>query len=556
MALVVGSNSVSLNIQKNLNRSSVVQNEVMQRLSSGLRINSTKDDAAGLQISNRLTSQVNGLNVATQNAYDGISIAQVAEGALNESSNILHRMRDMALQAANGVYSDQDRSAMEQEISQLKKELNRISDTTSFGKRKLLNGTFGTEQFQVGSGAFEVIGMSLNSFHSSDMGFNNYRMQENLGNTTTVTVTNSPAPPIDVTGFGGISFTTPPTNTLSAAANVNLSIDGILGKTDFVIANNASAKDVANAINQFESKTGVEAHAQTKVVLNAFPFPTGPITDVTGSYVFNEPAEMSFELRGRNVLPEHTSVIRAVISDTEDMQPLVIAVNQAFNTTGISAQKTESGGLALISKDGENIQIENVFIAFTDAADTAADIHVNGSTYGVYDESFSPADAIVDMPARPMLFNGGVPGFYETNATFTGAIELSADHAFSITSDTPGIAQGSNLEQLSDFETVEELNVAKQLQAQRATFAIDAGLTYIDKQRSQLGAVQNRFSNTIANLQNISENLSVSRSRIQDADFALETANITKVQILQQASTSVLAQANEIPQAALDLMGL
>ena len=170
MALSIQTNATSLNAQRQLGHTQKAVSTSMERLSSGLRINSAKDDAAGLQISNRLTSQINGLGVAARNANDGVSLAQTAEGALQESTNILHRMRDLALQASNGTYSNSDRTAIQEEVGQLQSELDRISETTSFGDRKLLDGSFGSNSMQVGAKSFETINISLGSFGADDIG--------------------------------------------------------------------------------------------------------------------------------------------------------------------------------------------------------------------------------------------------------------------------------------------------------------------------------------------------------------------------------------------------
>lgn len=169
MALTVNTNIASLNTQRNLNTSSKALDTSLQRLSTGSRINSAKDDAAGLQIANRLTSQVNGLGVAVRNANDGISLAQTAEGALQQSTNILQRMRDLSLQSANGSNSDSERSALNAEVAQLTKELDRISNTTTFGGRKLLDGSFGTTSFQVGAAANEMISVGISEMSSSSL---------------------------------------------------------------------------------------------------------------------------------------------------------------------------------------------------------------------------------------------------------------------------------------------------------------------------------------------------------------------------------------------------
>jgi len=189
MALTVNTNIPSLNTQRNINNTSNALNTSMQRLSTGSRINSAKDDAAGLQISNRLANQINGLNVATRNANDGISLAQTAEGALQQSTNILSRIRDLAIQSANGSNSDADRAALQKEVSAQQAELTRIAETTTFGGRKLLDGSFGTSSFQVGSNAYETIDVSLKSAASNKIGA--YQLNSNGGSTVTASLSNA-----------------------------------------------------------------------------------------------------------------------------------------------------------------------------------------------------------------------------------------------------------------------------------------------------------------------------------------------------------------------------
>ncbi|TWX63648.1 flagellin, partial [Colwellia hornerae] len=206
MALSVVTNTSSLNAQRNLTKSGQGLATSMERLSSGMRINSAKDDAAGLQISNRLTSQINGLGVAQRNANDGISMAQTAEGAMQASTDILQRMRELALQSANGSNSSEDREAMQKEVSALQSELTRISDTTSFGGQKLLDGTFGTKNFQVGANANETISMTMGSTAAEDIGANGASVDG----------------AISITGLGGITATTAPTSVVGDSLDVNV----------------------------------------------------------------------------------------------------------------------------------------------------------------------------------------------------------------------------------------------------------------------------------------------------------------------------------------------
>jgi flagellin len=389
MALTVNTNVASLNTQRNLSVSSKGLDVSLQRLSTGFRINSAKDDAAGLQISNRLSAQVSGLNVATRNANDGISLAQTAEGALQQSTNILQRMRDLSLQSANGSNGAGERKALNQEVTQLKNELDRISNTTSFGGKKLLDGSFGTAAFQVGAAANETISVSLSDAGSTTLK-GDFFTQSGAAFAGTATASGSFSIAITTTGTAG-GVTT----------------------VKFDVASGATAASVeelaVKAVN--DSNTGVFAYSSSGI---------------------------------------------NVVSQYNDSTP------PANNLTGIVVTQTAATGIT-----------------------------------------------------------GG--------AGVTGAT----------------VATTSDINSL-DITTAEG--------AQKAVLVVDQALNTIDSQRASLGAVQNRFDNTISNLQNISENASAARSRIRDTDFARETSELTKNQILQQAGTAILAQANQLPQAVLSLL--
>lgn len=386
MALTVNTNVASLNTQRNLNNSSNSLTTSMQRLSTGSRINSAKDDAAGLQIANRLTSQVNGLGVAVKNSNDGISMAQTAEGALQQSTNLLQRMRDLALQSSNGSNSDSERKALNSEVSELKKELDRISNTTTFGGKKLLDGSFDTTTFQVGSAANETISVKIDE----------------------------------------------------------MSTDSLKGKS-------------------FEGSVAAAAGTASA---------SGEVT-ITGTYDGE-----SFTVK--TTIASGTTAAAAT-------QQIATAINDA--NVGLGAFVTEGGDTKIMSgldKDGA----ANALTALTVSA----------------------------------LPTGLTAGAAYTAATAATETKIS------------GI----------DVSTVKG--------SQTAVMVIDQAIQKIDAQRADLGAVQNRFENTIGNLQNISENVSAARGRIQDTDFAAETANLSKNQILQQAGTAILAQAKQLPQAVLSLL--
>ncbi len=490
MALSVITNTSSLNAQRNLSASGSDLATSMQRLSSGMRINSAKDDAAGLQISNRLTSQINGLGVAQRNANDGISMAQTAEGAMQESTSILQRMRDLALQSANGSNSAADREALQKEVGQLQTELTRIAETTSFGDTQLLDGTFGTKSFQVGANANETISLGLSSIAADDIGTKRQDLQ-------------------GATGFGQVvaAVDDAAANTANGVTATVFSITGKSGEAvDVNIGLNASAASAAASINAESAETGVTADARSQAQLSGF-----------------SAGQTSFQLNG--------STISANAEGATDYSSIASAINEKTSSTGVSATVTDDG-VVLTDETGADIKIEDV---------TGGSVTVTGMNYA----------GEVNSAGAVTLAGGATAG---DSTTITGTVRLNSTESFSTISDTTTVAAATTAA-TSTSVNVDEVDLATQDGAQSALDIIDGAIAQIDSQRADLGAIQNRFDHTISNLANIQENVSASRSRIQDTDFATETAQMTKNQILQQAGTSILAQANQLPQAALSLIG-
>jgi flagellin len=492
MALSVVTNTSSLNAQRNLTKSGEGLATSMQRLSSGMRINSAKDDAAGLQISNRLTSQINGLGVAQRNANDGISMAQTAEGAMQESTSILQRMRDLALQSANGSNSASDREALQKEVSQLQTELTRIADTTSFGDTQLLDGSFGTRSFQVGANANETISLGLSSVKAADIGTN----KADLFSTS-------------VGGLGQVAAATG-TADISGGNNVAASSYDITGKSgetiNLPIIDDEEASSIASKFNAVTGDTGITADARTQVELSG-------LTAV---------GNVSFTLNG------------SVISATADLNELANAINEKSGQTLVAATISDAGNLMLTDETGADITIEN----FKEAGGTGT-VTVKGVAY----------DGTVSTISNDL---GAATG--TDSAVIGGSLRLNSTESYAVTGNDTSLASATTA-QVSTLNAVGTVDINSQEGAQNALDVIDGAISQIDSQRATLGAIQNRFSHTISNLANIQENVSASRSRIQDTDFAIETANMTKNQILQQAGTSILAQANQIPQAAISLIG-
>ena len=485
MALSVNTNISSLNAQRNLTKSGNGLATSMQRLSSGMRINSAKDDAAGLQISNRLTSQITGLAVAQRNANDGISMAQTAEGAMQASTDILQRMRELALQSANGSNSDEDRGALQKEVAALQEELTRIAETTSFGGQKLLDGSFGSKAFQVGANANETISMTMNNIAADALGSEVYASEGTLGGGLT----------------SGAAL-----NAITANATLVIASDGgnstATGDIDY--ADDASSKTIAAEINTATSASNVDVKAAVEntvvVSFSANTLGEDIAVDVGGQTInisdFNQ-GDLT-ALVGKINDNANTGVTASV--DPNDSSKMVLTSDDDITVT-LDSVTTVAGTMNLTTNDGSNIAA-----AAEGAQQIALGEVVLSSKEGF---SFSAANA-------------------ELFATTAGNSSLSS---------------------------VDRIDLGTQDGSQSAIEVIDAALASIDDSRASLGAIQNRFSHTISNLANIQENVSASRSRIQDTDFAVETAVMTKNQILQQAGTSILAQANQIPQAAISLLG-
>ncbi|QKE63055.1 flagellin [Aquipseudomonas campi] len=535
MALTVNTNVASLNTQRNLNTSAKGLDTSLQRLSTGFRINSAKDDAAGLQISNRLTSQINGLNVATRNANDGISLSQTAEGALQQSTGILQRMRDLALQSANGSNGATERAALQGEVSQLQQELDRIAETTTFGGRKILDGTFGSQSFQVGANAFETISVSVGAASASRIGASRFN-----SSVASDTDAQSGLAASQITGFADLT-STDIGYASSPASTDGLTIKGKLGTASISLADGSSARELSNAVNGASGSTGVTSAARTVVRLQQDSDGGGfTNTDVEGN--------ISFTLYGSNNAEEDDGVaISVAMTDWKDLSGVADAINKETGRTGISARVTNSGALEMVSERGDNIVIDGY--TASDAAGAAVTAELQSMAFNGDNGVADTEDASDTVGAAQALAGTGADG-----AVAVGQVRFESADSFEVenfdTIDTT--IQAASV--FSTLESVDEIDIGTAIGAQNALGIVSAAISNIDSQRAQLGAVQNRFENTISNLQNISENASAARSRIRDTDYAAETSELTKNQILQQAGTAILAQANQLPQAVLSLL--
>ncbi|OZY42388.1 hypothetical protein CJF43_08270 [Pseudomonas fragi] len=677
MALSVNTNVTSQTVQKNLNKAGDSLSTSMTRLSSGLKINSAKDDAAGMQIANRLTSQTKGMTVAIANANNGSSIAQTAEGAMQESTNILQRLRELALQSANGDKSDADRASLQQEFTAKTGELTRIAQTTTFGGRNLLDGSFTNQSFQVGADANQTISFGMTDISAtglkgsySEASVAGAKMQ-NLsattvgsvltGTATTTTTTTlaartgsaqtglqtggsatastfvagdkmtvngkdvaltagmkgaelatainaadstvtasfdnatgmmslSSASTIALTG-SGVAKAGLPTGIAAVATATGSGVDSlktggtsVLAATDKITINNKavavldgmSGDDLASAIESadsnvtasFEPTTGVMTLTSASAIavggadagkagLNAITSPqtTAATSGAPLSSKSAMGAEGGISINGNSVVWSATETVEQVL-------------NKMSAVVGIkSATINDEGRIELASKDGSDIKLANSkggslaqlgLAAGTSQAKLTADTSIELNGVEVKFKKGDTTDTIVSS------INSASTGV-TASKNDDGTLKLFSNKDITIKDGSAGTgltalglataAQGTGKTSATTVETtVSDLSILSAADSQRTVQALADAIQQIDTQRSALGAVQNRFTSTVANLQSISENSTAALGRVQDTDFASEAAELTKQQTLQQASTAILSQANQLPSAVMKLL--
>ena len=492
MSLYINTNHSSLNAQRKLGSASHALSTSFERLSSGLRINGAKDDAAGLSITTRLTAQVNGLNQAVRNGNDGISLAQTAEGALNETTNILQRIRELAVQSANATNNDNDRGSLQAEVDQLKQELDRIAETTNFNGNKVLDGTFLVRDLQVGANVDETISVSLGGASTTDLARQaRYGSEERVVGIQTVTGVGTIGGDLEITGYLG-----------SATIRSTVSADDQFS----TVLNQDSAVAKATAINASFDSTGVRAIVgETQ-------------TTISGAVLGGTLDETNF------ITVNGEKISGFVVEENDASGVLIDAINAESSKTGIVASLSAESQLTLTASDGRNVEI-----------------------------NFSTGDAAV------IAGNSGFASNSVVNTGFTliatGSIELQSDELFEISAGGSQIGFSTGVFGVNSDFAVRSVDISSQRGAVVALDIIDLALEDVSASRADLGALQNRLASTINNLSTTSENLSASRSRILDADFAQETAQLSRNQIIQQAGVSILAQANQQPQVALALLG-
>lgn len=489
----INTNIGAIQAQSNMTRVNNEFNQAMSRLSSGLRINAAKDDAAGMAIAEKMTSQIRGLNQAVRNATDGKSLVDTTEGAHVEVSNMLQRLRELSVQSANDTNTSADRGSIMAEANQLVSEINSVSQNTTFNGMKVLDGSFTGMTFQLGADAGQVLNVDVDSAAATDIGAHTVRTKVSLA--------------------AGAADT-------GIAAGTTLNITGYAGSSTITTTAGQSAKSLAAEVNSVSAATGVEASAVSKAKLSGF----------------SAQSTVTFSVNG-------TSIGNVNISDVGDLRGLRDAINTQSGQTGVTAKMGASNGEIILSDQaGEDIAITGYDTGVDDTTLTVTSLNSDetaaGATAGVH------VTTLIDT-TTPI-----------TSAHISGQVELTSTKSFSVGASVV-VAGESFFESAANSATLESvaaIDLTTQIGASRAINVIDVALQKVNQARSDLGAVSNRLDSTISNLTNITVNVESARSGVMDADFAKESSALARGQILSQAATAMLAQANSSQQNVLSLL--
>jgi len=562
MAQVINTNIMSLNAQRQLSKSQGAQNEAMERLSSGLRINSAKDDAAGLAISTSMQSQIRGINQAVRNSNDGISMSQTAEGSMDEMTNILQRMRELAVQAANDTNSEGNRASIQEEINQLYDELDRISNTTQFNGLNLLDGSTGSTTLQIGANSGQTLTFEVESVSTAALGLDGGVNKGDL-NGGRVTSTGLAAGSVAI---NGVDISTIDVDggavAMERAINLETGASGVVADAYNVVQGKSHD---ANGVALSGITTGLQfsVGAEDPITLGATSSMEGLAESINrdvpglsavvgqdGGIILSNDTGLAITVAGPNIADAGLTAMTY-----EGYLGLTSQDNKPINIgAGSKGVESDTKILGFMKTNGSAVSGEAATAVAIDELDK---LSINGvdlklSASATIEDKIAAINKLTEKTGVSASAGTTADSILYTNAS--GGDILIASNADTEALKTAALAKigvidlgGSVVDELG-------LGVSTMKKAVRSLDKIDNALQQISATRAGLGAIQNRLGSTISNLENVSQNLSASNSRIQDADFAAETSKMSKAQILQQAGTSMLTQANASTQNVLSLL--
>ena len=494
---MINTNTGALTAQANLAKASSQFDTAMTRLSSGLRINSAKDDAAGMAIAGKMTSQIMGMNQAVRNANDGKSLVDTTESAHAESFNMLQRLRELAVQSTNDTNSASNRGNIMAEANQMIAEMNSISENTTWNGLKVIDGSFTGKQLQIGADSGQTMTLDIDSTSARDIGVHTVN--------SAVSLNSDPAGSTTDTGI---------------AVGTTISIAGPEGSSDILTTAGQSAKDMADQVNSVSASTGVSASAVT----------TAKLSDMAAA------STVTFEIND-------VAIGNVNISDVNDMRGLRDAINDVSGRTGVTATMGDTNGeVILTDRNGDDIGITNYDTGVNDTTLKMTALNADGTASGAVADTHTTTFTDTITPI--------------TASFVSGQIEMSSTKMFSVAS-TNVVAGDSFFEatdSYADLDTVAEIDLTTSEGAAAAIKVLDGALEKLTQSRSNLGAVSNRLDSTVNNLTNVTVNIESSRSAIMDADFSAESTNLARSQVLSQAATAMLAQANSTSKNVMSLL--
>jgi flagellin len=580
MALVINTNVASLNTQRQLMQSGQSLDQATERLSSGNRINSAKDDAAGLAIANRMTSQIRGLDQAVRNANDGVSMIQTAEGALQEGTNILQRMRELSVQSANGIYSDADRGRLDAEAQQLKEELSRIAEETTFKGQSLLDGSLKGATLQVGSEQNQTIEISVGSFKTSSLGGSSGAIigeASNAGLSDLQALDGSNTIKVNDTVISNLAGAT----TLNEALNImNADLEGkgaVASAQTEIKADNTGSGVLRAGTDTFTiTVTDGDGNSQANIITG-----TNNMEELVAKINDETSVQASLDDKGKLVLNADGATDITVADSTTGQQATGFSSTTTANFSlvfddtssdgaGVSVEAegdantaaTNSAALGIDFQDS-NGNIEGAAVTATTGTDLAeGDLIINGVKIGTIAAGASASDTLAEAISviNEKSAETGVVAFTGADGDEIALASSSGDEIsieYGDASTAADVLAVTGLQERNASEgagSVASIDISTAAGAQKAIGILDEAIGQMSATRADLGAINNRLDFTVANLSNVSEKTSAARSRIEDADFAAETAKLSQSQVLQQAAQAMLAQANARPQQVLSLL--
>ncbi len=605
MSLVINSNIAAMNAQRNLGSSASKLSKSVQRLSSGLRINSASDDAAGLAIASKMTSQVKGLQQAVRNANNAITLTQTAEGGMNTMTNILHRLRELAVQSASDDNTQSDRNNLVNESDNLVAELTRMANTSEYNTSPLLDGSFASKYFQVGANYSQKITFTIGDARGKSIGGRAEYAADIANGTTTAVNANFGSSEVKVNGYGVaatasaddqysvlevmsstlvanveannsgavsfminnqvINFTMSTATAASAVADIVSSVNALeisnvsaftigstwgiraskgvdleLGATQSgmsafgLVGMSALIASVATSGGDVLSANGQSSAVAKAVSINAVTSSSGVIATAQENNVTGGGAIAAGTITSGDVYINGTNIGAATVTANDGTGALVSAINEATSSTGVTATTNTDNKLILTAADGRNITVTTKDSTTTGYLNMTAGDFTNNTA--VYRSTVQLNDD------EEITLSGTLADLYDAGTSAANNLVKSTDTSNSIATSTASF-------------NVATLSINTQANAEAAILTVDAALDDLAGTRAAIGAVQNRLEFTVSNLEIAAENMSAANSRIMDADFASETAIFTRNQIMVQAATAILAQANTMPQMALQLLG-